>query len=78
LKKAVRELNLDLKKSLFVGDSLKDIQAGQRAGCRILLVQTGQGKGSLIKILSGKTRIKPDWVCDDLSPVTPLYFGLLA
>jgi histidinol-phosphate phosphatase family protein len=72
LKKAARELNLDLKRCLFVGDSLKDIQAGNRAGCRTLLVQTGQGRQSLIKILSGKTRIKPDWVCDDLPSATPL------
>jgi histidinol-phosphate phosphatase family protein len=72
LKKAARELNLDLKKCVFVGDSLKDLQAGNRAGCRTVLVQTGQGRESLIKILSGKTRIKPDWVCDDLASATPL------
>jgi histidinol-phosphate phosphatase family protein len=72
LKKAAKELDLDLAKCLFVGDSLKDIQAGNRAGCRTILVQSGQGRESLIKILSGKTRIKPDWVCDDLSSATPL------
>jgi histidinol-phosphate phosphatase family protein len=72
LKKAARELHLDLKKCVFVGDNLKDIQAGNRAGCRTLLVQTGQGKESLRKIISGKTRVKPDWVCDDLSMATPL------
>jgi histidinol-phosphate phosphatase family protein len=80
LKKAARELNLDLKKCVFVGDNLKDIQAGNRAGCRTLLVQTGKGKESLIKILSGKTRIKPDWVCDDLPSATPLileYFQMV-
>jgi histidinol-phosphate phosphatase family protein len=72
LKKAARELNLDLKKCVFVGDSLKDLQAGNRAGCRTVLVQTGQGRESLIKILSGKTRIKPDWVCADLPSAAPL------
>jgi histidinol-phosphate phosphatase family protein len=72
LKKAVRDLKLDLKKCVFVGDNLKDIQAGNRAGCRTLLVQTGQGKESLIKIISGKTRIKPDWICDDLPSAAPL------
>jgi histidinol-phosphate phosphatase family protein len=72
LKKAGRELNLDLKKCVFVGDSLKDIQAGNRVGCRTVLVQTGQGKESLIKILSGKTGIKPDWVCESLDAATPL------
>jgi D-glycero-D-manno-heptose 1,7-bisphosphate phosphatase len=72
LKKAARELKLDLKECLFVGDALKDIQAGHRAGCCTLLVQTGQGEESLKKILSGKTRIKPDWVCASLAAATPL------
>jgi histidinol-phosphate phosphatase family protein len=72
LKKAARDLKLDLKKCVFVGDNLKDIQAGNRAGCRTLLVQTGQGKESLVKIISGKTRINPDWVCATLSAATPL------
>ncbi len=72
LKKAARELSLDLKKCIFVGDALKDIQAGKRAGCRTLLVQTGQGRESLIKVLSRKTRIKPDWVCASLTEATPL------
>ena len=72
LKKAAKELDLDLKKCLFIGDSLKDIQAGNRAGCRTVLVQTGQGGESLKKILTGKTRIRPDWVCDDLAAATTL------
>lgn len=72
LKKAAKEMNLDLKNSLFVGDTLKDVQAGKRAGCRTLLVQTGQGRETFIKILSGKTKIKPDWVCDDLPKALPL------
>jgi histidinol-phosphate phosphatase family protein len=72
LKKAARELKLDLRECVFVGDSLKDIQAGNRAGCRTVLVQTGQGRESLIEILAGKTRIKPDWVCESLGAATPL------
>jgi D-glycero-D-manno-heptose 1,7-bisphosphate phosphatase len=72
LKKAAWELNLDLKKCVFVGDTLKDIQCGNRAGCRTILVQTGQGKESLKKILAGKTKIKPDWVCESLDAATPL------
>ncbi len=72
LKKAAKELGLDLKNCLFVGDTLKDIQAGSRAGCRTILVQTGQGEESLKKILSGKTRIRPDWVCSSLISATPI------
>ncbi len=78
LKRAARELDLDLKKSVFVGDTLKDMRAGKRAGCRTVLVQTGQGKESLKKILTGKTRIKPDWVCDSLAAASPLILRRLA
>ncbi|MEW6184727.1 MAG: HAD hydrolase-like protein [Thermodesulfobacteriota bacterium] len=48
------------------------MKAGNRAGCRTILVQTGQGRESLIKIISGKTRIKPDWVCASLAAATIL------
>ncbi|MFH0786562.1 MAG: HAD family hydrolase [Pseudomonadota bacterium] len=57
LEKAGKEMGLDLKESVFVGDSFKDIQAGKRAGCRTLQVQTGRGKETIKKILSGKTSI---------------------
>jgi histidinol-phosphate phosphatase family protein len=71
-KKAAKEMNLNLTKCVFVGDTLKDIQCGKRAGCRTILVQTGQGKESLKKILAGKTKIKPDWVCKSLDAATLL------
>ena len=77
LKRAARELDLDLKNSVFVGDTLKDMRAGKRAGCRTVLVQTGQGEESLKKILTGKTRIKPDWVCESLAAATPLLLAYL-
>lgn len=77
LKKAAREMNLDLTKCLFVGDSLKDIQAGNRAGCPTLLVQTGQGKETLRKMLSGETTIKPFWVCPDLPAAVPVIINLM-
>lgn len=35
---AARELDLDLSKSFLVGDRWKDIEAGQRAGCRCFFV----------------------------------------
>lgn len=41
--KAARELDLDLPASYAVGDSLRDLIAGQRAGCRAgILVRTGK------------------------------------
>jgi phosphoglycolate phosphatase-like HAD superfamily hydrolase len=67
-------LNLDLKKCLFVGDTIKDMQVCRRAGCKTLLVQTGQGEASLKKILEEKTAIRPDWVGESLAAATPLIF----
>ncbi|MCM2129307.1 D-glycero-beta-D-manno-heptose 1,7-bisphosphate 7-phosphatase [Larsenimonas rhizosphaerae] len=34
----------DLKSSWMVGDSLRDLQAGDRVGCRLALVRTGKGE----------------------------------
>ena len=72
LKKAAHEMDLDLTKCVIVGDNLKDIQAGKRAGCRTVLVQTGQGNKTITKILTGQTKIKPDWVCDNLASAIPI------
>lgn len=40
LLKAASELDLDLARSWMVGDSPRDIEAGQRAGCRTIRVRT--------------------------------------
>lgn len=39
--KAARELHVDLGRSWMVGDILNDIEAGNRAGCRTVLVDNG-------------------------------------
>lgn len=43
LLQAAAELNIDLGSSFMIGDKLADIEAGERAGCRSLLVLTGYG-----------------------------------
>lgn len=40
---AARDLGLDLAQSWFVGDKIADIECGQRARCRTILVLTGYG-----------------------------------
>jgi D-glycero-D-manno-heptose 1,7-bisphosphate phosphatase len=40
---AASDLGIDLAGSWVVGDKLSDIEAGQAAGCRSLLVRTGYG-----------------------------------
>lgn len=41
LLRAMADLQLDLEKSWFVGDILDDVEAGNRAGCRTVLVDLG-------------------------------------
>ncbi|MFP4105835.1 MAG: HAD-IIIA family hydrolase [Phycisphaerae bacterium] len=36
---AARELNIDLKQSWMVGDGARDVEAGQRAGCRTIRIR---------------------------------------
>jgi len=59
--RAGKELNLDLKQSFMVGDKLSDIEAGKRAGCKTIMVRTGQG-GEELKA----KQIECDYVADDL------------
>jgi D-glycero-D-manno-heptose 1,7-bisphosphate phosphatase len=44
---AARKYSLDLKTSFVVGDKWSDIEAGQAAGCKTILVMTGHGKGEI-------------------------------
>ncbi len=46
LLQAAEELNLDPAVSYIVGDTLKDIEAGERVGARGVLVRTGYGADS--------------------------------
>ena len=64
LKRAEKDLDLDLKCSFLIGDKVSDIEAGYRAGCKTILVLTGQGNDELKKIL--KMNIKPDYISNDL------------
>jgi D-glycero-D-manno-heptose 1,7-bisphosphate phosphatase len=40
---AARDLGIDLARSWFVGDKRADVECGQRAGTRTVLVETGYG-----------------------------------
>jgi D-glycero-D-manno-heptose 1,7-bisphosphate phosphatase len=48
---AAREHDLDLTKSIFVGDDERDLQAGDAAGCRTILVNS---ELSLLKVVKEK------------------------
>jgi D-glycero-D-manno-heptose 1,7-bisphosphate phosphatase len=41
LDRAATDLNIDLGRSFMIGDKWSDVELGQRAGCRTILVRTG-------------------------------------
>lgn len=58
---AVREHEIDLTTSYMIGDKKSDILAGQAAGCRTILVLTGEaGRGE------PDLHAQPDWAVDNL------------
>lgn len=59
-------LNVDLKKSWFIGDSTADIEAARRSGLTSILVQTGE-RGA-----DGKYPCHPDYVVADLAEAVSL------
>ena len=67
LLRASKELGLDLPSSFLVGDRITDIIAGFRAGCRTVLVQTGQHLAPPIETSQPlDLSIQPGFVCADL------------
>lgn len=60
LLKAQQEFNIDFKRSYFIGDRMRDILAGNRAGCKTILVKTGKEESDNLP------RGKPDLITKDL------------
>jgi D-glycero-D-manno-heptose 1,7-bisphosphate phosphatase len=67
LLQAAQENNVDLRQSFMIGDRLSDIAAGQRAGCRTILVQTGQHLAAPIQTVDPLESTPPDYVEPHLS-----------
>jgi D-glycero-D-manno-heptose 1,7-bisphosphate phosphatase len=67
LRRAARELELDLSESAMVGDRLSDIAAGASAGCQTVLVETGEHRAAPIESVDGPIDARPDHVAPDLS-----------
>jgi D-glycero-D-manno-heptose 1,7-bisphosphate phosphatase len=61
--------HLDLRDAVVIGDALTDIEAGQAAGCRTILVLTGRGREQLSLI--GDTQ-RPFAVAADLPAAVDL------
>lgn len=61
LKKAQKDLNIDLAASFMIGDKASDIEAGQRAGVRTVFVNSGPHQDQLAKLTQ-----QPDHLAADL------------
>jgi D-glycero-D-manno-heptose 1,7-bisphosphate phosphatase len=60
LKDAEKDFNLALRKSYIIGDKTADIKAGEKAGCKTVLVRTGKGGRD------NSYDVKPDYIANDL------------
>jgi D-glycero-D-manno-heptose 1,7-bisphosphate phosphatase len=65
LRRAARELNLDLAASTTIGDKAGDLESGRAVGARGVLVLTGYGQGDW-EYRRDSFRVPPDYVADDL------------
>lgn len=60
--KAANEHNIDLKRSWMIGDILNDVEAGNRAGCRTVIIDNGNET----EWLPGPMRT-PDITCKNIN-----------
>lgn len=65
LLRAAAEMGIELPASYVVGDTIKDVESGQRVGARTVLVTTGYGRGEL-ELHSQRWNVKPHHVAGDL------------
>ncbi|MBS4062032.1 MAG: D-glycero-beta-D-manno-heptose 1,7-bisphosphate 7-phosphatase [Bacteroidetes bacterium] len=59
LLQAADDLDIDLKRSWMIGDKFSDVEAGKRAGCRAVLVDTNQIAGAQQDVPANVV-LKPD------------------
>jgi D-glycero-D-manno-heptose 1,7-bisphosphate phosphatase len=61
IKRAHRDLDIDLSQSYMIGDKASDVKAGKRAGTKTIFVMTGRGKEEKEKLTG-----KPDHIAANL------------
>jgi D-glycero-D-manno-heptose 1,7-bisphosphate phosphatase len=66
LERAAREHQLDLRRSVIVGDRHADVELAHRVGGRSVLVETGYGRGEL-EWNAAKWTARPDHIAQDLA-----------
>ena len=62
--RAAEDLKLDVPSSYVIGDHFSDVECGQRAGAKTVLLLTGHGREALAK--RGKWAREPDHITADL------------
>jgi len=67
--KAVEKLEIDKKKTYFIGDKATDVDAGKRFGIKTFFVRTGHGKADESKLSSS---LQPDFVANNLLEATKI------
>lgn len=66
---SAKELNIDLKNSIFLGDSATDVEAGKTAGCTTILFFHSD---DLAKKIKAKKISNPDFIVYSLKEVIPI------
>lgn len=62
---AARDYKINLSRTYLVGDTIKDIQAGQKVGAFTILVKTGKGKAEMAR--RHHWPVKPDHIATSLA-----------
>jgi len=65
IKKAEKDLKIDLSQSFMVGDKATDVELGKRIGIKSVLVLTGKGSRDKERLT-----VKPDHIAENLSKAT--------
>jgi len=68
--RAAREHDISLAQSWFIGDILNDVEAGQRAGCKTVLIDNGNETEWIFSPLR-----LPDYIATDLADAARLIEG---
>ena len=71
-KMAAEGLQIDYKKTYFIGDSETDVAAGKAIGCKTILVLSGKTKN---KGEASGWPLKPDFIVDDLKSAVSIIEG---